>query len=222
MLTLYHLRLSPFSRKVRLALLEKRIAFEMHTENVWERRNKFLALNPTGEVPVLIEENGVALSGSDAILEYLDEIQPDPPLYGITPLERAEARRLIYWFDRKFNIEVTENLVTEKIMKRFLGLGEPNSQVIRAGHTNIHTHLNYISYLVDRRNWLAGNNLTAADLAASAHLSAIDYIGDVPWNEYPAARDWYARIKSRPSFRPLLEDHIPGAPPAKHYRDLDF
>jgi glutathione S-transferase len=219
---LYHLSLNPFSRKVRLALIEKRMAFEMHTESVWERRDEFLALNPTGEVPVLISESGTALSGSDAILEYLDEIQPDPPLYGVTPLERAEARRLVYWFDRKFNIEVTENLVTEKIMKRILGLGEPNSQVIRAGHANIHIHLNYISYLVDRRNWLAGDNLTVADLAASAHLSTIDYIGDVPWNEYPAARDWYARIKSRLSFRPLLEDHIPGAPPAKHYRDLDF
>jgi glutathione S-transferase len=222
MLMLYHLSLNPFSRKVRLALIEKRMAFEMHTESVWERRDEFLALNPTGEVPVLISESGTALSGSDAILEYLDEIQPDPPLYGVTPLERAEARRLVYWFDRKFNIEVTENLVTEKIMKRILGLGEPNSQVIRAGHANIHIHLNYISYLVDRRNWLAGDNLTVADLAASAHLSTIDYIGDVPWNEYPAARDWYARIKSRLSFRPLLEDHIPGAPPAKHYRDLDF
>jgi glutathione S-transferase len=222
MLTLYHLSLNPFSRKVRLALIEKRMAFEMHTESVWERRDEFLALNPTGEVPVLISESGTALSGSDAILEYLDEIQPDPPLYGVTPLERAEARRLVYWFDRKFNIEVTENLVTEKIMKRILGLGEPNSQVIRAGHANIHIHLNYISYLVDRRNWLAGDNLTVADLAASAHLSTIDYIGDVPWSEYPAARDWYARIKSRLSFRPLLEDHIPGAPPAKHYRDLDF
>ena len=222
MLTLYHLSLNPFSRKVRLALIEKRMAFEMHTESVWERRDEFLALNPTGEVPVLISESGTALSGSDAILEYLDEIQPDPPLYGVTPLERAEARRLVYWFDRKFNIEVTENLVTEKIMKRILGLGEPSSQVIRAGHANIHIHLNYISYLVDRRNWLAGDNLTVADLAASAHLSTIDYIGDVPWSEYPAARDWYARIKSRLSFRPLLEDHIPGAPPAKHYRDLDF
>lgn len=222
MYTLYHLSLSPFSRKVRLALLEKRMDFEMRTESVWKRRDEFLMLNPTGEVPVLVEENGVALSGSDSILEYVDEIQPDPPLYGITPLERAEARRLVYWFDRKFNIEVTENLVTEKMMKRFLGLGEPNSQVIRAGHANIHTHLNYISYLVDRRNWLAGNNLTVADLAAGAHLSVIDYIGDVPWNEYPAARDWYARIKSRPSFRPLLEDYIPGAPPVKHYRDLDF
>jgi glutathione S-transferase len=222
MLKLYHLKLSPFSRKVRLALIEKRIAFEMQTEDVWERRDEFLTLNPTGEVPVLIEENGVALSGSDVILEYLDETQPDPQLYGTTPLERAETRRLIYWFDRKFNIEVTENIVTEKMMKRFLGLGEPNSQVIRAGYTNIHTHLNYISYLVDRRNWLAGDNLTAADLAASAHLSVIDYIGDVPWDNYPAARDWYARIKSRPSFRTLLEDRIPGSPSAKHYRDLDF
>ena len=222
MFTLYHLWLNPFCRKVRLALLEKRIAFEMRTENVWERREEFLALNPTGEIPVLIEENGIALSGSDVIVEYLDEIQTEPSLFGTTPLERAEARRLVYWFDHKFNIEVTENLVTEKMMKRFLGLGEPDSQVVRAGHANIHTHLNYISYLVDRRNWLAGDNLTIADLAASAHLSTIDYLGDVPWNDYPAARDWYSRIKSRPSFRPILEDHIPGAPPPKHYRDLDF
>ena len=222
MFTLYHLWLNPFCRKVRLALLEKRIAFEMRTENVWERREEFLALNPTGEIPVLIEENGIALSGSDVIVEYLDEIQTEPSLFGTTPLERAEARRLVYWFDHKFNIEVTENLVTEKMMKRFLGLGEPDSQIVRAGHANIHTHLNYISYLVDRRNWLAGDNLTIADLAASAHLSTIDYLGDVPWNDYPAARDWYSRIKSRPSFRPILEDHIPGASPPKHYRDLDF
>ena len=222
MLTLYHLWLNPFCRKVRLALLEKRIEFDMHTENVWERREEFLALNPTGEIPVLIEGNGIALSGSDAIVEYLDEIQPEPSLFGTTPLERAEARRLVYWFDSKFNIEVTENLVTEKMMKQFLGLGEPDSHVLRAGHANIHTHLNYISYLVDRRNWLAGDNLTIADLAASAHLSTIDYLGDVPWNDYPAARDWYSRIKSRPSFRPILEDHIPGVPPPKHYRDLDF
>jgi len=219
---LYHLWLNPFCRKVRLCLHEKQVEVQMRTESIWERRQEFLVINPVGEVPVLVEDDGTAISGSDAICEYLDEIQADPPLIGRTTLERAEARRLVYWFDRKFNAEVTENLVGEKMMKRFLGMGEPDSMKVRAGFANIHTHLDYIGYLVDRRKWLAGEHLSLADLSAAAHLSSVDYIGDVPWDDHLAARDWYARVKSRPSFRSLLEDHIPGAPPPRHYRDLDF
>lgn len=222
MRTLYHLWLSPYSRKVRIALGEKRMDFEMKAENVWRRREEFLAINPMGEVPVLVEPDGTALSGSQVICEYLDELTPDPSLLGRHPLHRAEVRRLVDWFDRKFNVEVTEKLVTEKFMKRFLSLGEPDSAEVRAGHTNIHTHLDYISYLVERRRWLAGDDLSLADVAAAAHLSTIDYLGDVPWEDHDPAKDWYSRIKSRPSVRPLLSDRIPSAPPPKHYADLDF
>ena len=222
MQTLYHLWLSPFCRKVRIVLHEKKIDFDLKVENVWERRKEFLALNPAGEVPVLVEPGGTALSGSNVICEFLDEIHPEPPLVGRHPLERAEVRRLVHWFDSKFNVEVTENLVGEKVMKRFLGLGAPDSKAIRAGHNNINTHLSYISYLIERRKWLAGNEFTLADIAAAAHLSTIDYLGDVPWTDYHPAKDWYARIKSRPSFRALLSDHIPGVPPSKHYANLDF
>ena len=154
--------------------------------------------------------------------KIIDEIHPEPALVGRHPLERAEVRRLVHWFDEKFNVEVTENLVGEKVMKRFLGLGAPDSKAIRAGHNNINTHLSYISYLIERRKWLAGNEFTLADIAAAAHLSTIDYLGDVPWTDYHPAKDWYARIKSRPSFRALLSDHIPGVPPSKHYANLDF
>jgi len=222
MQTLYHLWLSPYCRKVRIVLHEKRIDFDLKVENVWERRREFLALNPAGEVPVLVGNDGIALSGSDVICEFLDEIHPDPPLIGRHPLERAEVRRLVAWFDRKFNDEVTENLIGEKLMKRFLGLGEPSSTAIRAGIENVRTHLDYVTYLIERRKWLAGNEMTLADIAAAAHLSCVDYLGDVSWDDHPVARDWYARIKSRPSFRPILGDHIPGVPPAKHYANLDF
>ncbi len=222
MQTLYHLWLSPFCRKVRIVLHEKKIDVDLQVENVWERRKEFLALNPAGAVPVLVEPGGTALSGSNVITEFLDEIHPEPTLVGRHPLERAEVRRLVHWFDDKFNTEVTENLVGEKVMKRFLGLGAPDSKAIRAGHNNINTHLSYISYLTERRKWLAGNELTLADIAAAAHLSAIDYLGDVPWTDHLSAKEWYVRIKSRPSFRPLLSDHIPGAPPSKHYANLDF
>ena len=219
---LHHLWLSPQCRKVRIVLLEKKIEFELRVEKVWERREPFLALNPAGEVPVLVEPDGTALSDGTAICEFLDEIHPEPPLFARHPLERAEVRRLVAWFDHKFDHEVTENLVGEKVMKRFLGLGAPRSGAIRAGLKNIHTHLEYIAYLIERRKWLAGDQISLADFAAAAHLSTVDYLDDVPWDEHEGAKDWYARIKSRPSFRPLLADHIPGVTPPPHYKNLDF
>ena len=219
---LYHLWMSPQCRKVRVALLEKRLEFDLRAENVWERRDEFLALNPANDIPVLVETDGTALSGSDAICEFLDEVHPEPPLIGHQPIARAEVRRLVHWFDEKFNAEVTENLVGEKMTKRYLGKGGPSSKAVRAGHANIHSHLDYIGYLTERRTWLAGDYFSLADIAAAAHLSSIDYLGDVPWAEHEEAKDWYARIKSRPSFRSILEDNIPGAPPQKHYANLDF
>ena len=222
MRVLYHLWLSPDCRKARIALLEKGLDFELRAEYIWERRDEFLALNPAGDVPVLVESDGSALSGSNAICEFLDEVHPDPPLIGRQALGRAEVRRLVHWFDGKFDSEVTENLVGEKMMKRLLGQGAPNSKAVRAGHANIHHHLDYIGYLTERRIWLAGNTFSLADITAAAHLSTIDYLGDVPWKEHEEAKDWYARVKSRPSFRALLEDNVPGAPPQRHYANLDF
>jgi glutathione S-transferase len=219
---LYHLWLSPFARKIRVVLQEKSLDFTMKIEKVWERRPEFLALNPAGEVPVLIEPDGAVLADHTAIAEYLDEVYREKLLLGLNAPDRAEVRRLCAWFDIKMNAEVTENLVGEKIMKRFLGFGQPNSSAIRAGHANIVHHLDYIGYLTERRRWLAGDNFSLADITAAAHLSVVDYLGDVPWDNHEPAKEWYARIKSRPSFRPLLADHIPGAAPPPHYADLDF
>lgn len=222
MRVLYHLWLSPLCRKVRIVLQEKGIEFELKTENLWQRRPEFLALNPAGDVPVLIEDDGTVVSDSAAICEFLEEIEPDPQLIPGTPVERAEVRRLVAWFDLKFNREVSENLVGEKILKRFLKRGSPDASAIRAGKENIHHHLAYIGWLTDRRTWLAGPNYSLADIAAGAHISALDYLGDVPWDDHEGAKDWYMRMKSRPSFRPILADHLPGEPPPKHYANLDF
>jgi glutathione S-transferase len=219
---LYHLSLSPSSRKVRLALAEKRIPFDLRIERVWERREEFLAMNPACTVPVLQDANGLVLADSYAICEYLDEAYPDTPLLGRTLAERAEVRRLVAWFDGKFDAEVTRNLLYEKQMKRLLGRCNPDAAAIRAGYSNLKPHLEYIGWLAETRAWLAGASLSLADLAAAAHLSALDYIGDVDWTMSEAAKDWYARVKSRPSFRPLLSDRISGTAPPPHYADLDF
>lgn len=219
---LFHIWLSPFCRKVRLVLEEKSLDYEMVVEPVWERREEFLRLNPTGLVPVFVDTDGAVVAESDAICEYLEETCPHLPLIPGTPRERSEIRRLVRWFDLKFHGEVTRHLLNEKVMKRFMGMGEPDSGPVRAAYRNISHHLDYIAYLTDRRRWLAGDELSLADLAAAAHLSCVDYLGDVHWEDHARAKDWYARVKSRPSFRGLLADHIPGLSPPEHYGNLDF
>lgn len=219
---LYHLPLSPFCRKIRLALAEKRVEVELIEERPWEKRLDFLRLNPAGKVPVLITGDGQALSESASILEYLEETVPEPPLLPKDPVQRAEVRRLVGWFDDKFNREVTENLLFERVTKRLGRLGYPDGASLKAGSKNIRVHLDYITFLLEGHNWLAGPRMTIADIAAAAHLSCLDYIGDVPWEDYPAVHDWYSVMKSRPCFRGLLADHLPGFPATDHYADLDF
>jgi glutathione S-transferase len=223
--TLHHFPLDPASRQARLALGEKRLAFHEQIERYWERPASLTSLNPSGMTPVLVESGGDAplvLCETHAVLEHLEETSPDPPLLSQDPAERAEARRLMHWFDRKFDAEVNGLLLHEKMEKRLLSLGAPEHAALRQGRDALRLHLGYIDSLLQARNWLAGEALSLGDFAAAAHLSVIDYFGDVPWKDFPAVKTWYMRIKSRPCFRPLLADRWPGMPPAADYDNLDF
>jgi glutathione S-transferase len=219
---LFHLPLSPFCRKTRMLLAELDLEFELRVERVWDRREEFLALNPAGKVPVVIEPDGTVLSDSQAICEFLEEVYDAQRLLGRDPQARAEVRRLVGWFDDKFHEEVTALILYEKVNKRLMGQGTPDSTAIRAGLSNITYHLDYIAFLTDRRNYLAGDTFSLADIAAAAHLSCLDYIDAVPWHHNELAKEWYARVKSRRSFRPLLGDQLPGIAPPAHYANLDF
>lgn len=223
--TLHHFPLDPASRQVRLALGEKRLAFSDIQVRVWEQRPEFLTLNPSGMTPVLVEEeNGErrVICEARPILEYLDEVHPEPPLLGREPAERAEARRIMQWFDRKFDNEVNALLLHEKMEKRLFGGGAPLLANLRAGRDALRDHLGYLEHLLSDRDWLAGNRMTLADFAAAANISVIDYFGDIPWRDFAGVKTWYMKLKSRPCFRPLLTDRWPGMVPAGHYDDLDF
>lgn len=230
MTVLYHHPLCPRSRFVRLVLAEIGIEAELVEERAWERREGFLLLNPAGVTPVLVDEQTGPVPGAAVIVEYLDETRglalAERRLLPEDPRGRIETRRLVDWFLGKMHEEVTGYLVTEKIFKRLMspedGGGPPDMSAIRAARSNIRYHLAYIGFLAGQRNWLAGERLSHADLAAAAQLSAADYLGDVPWHENETAKIWYARLKSRPSFRGLLSDRIAGMTPPAHYTDLDF
>ena len=218
---LFHTPLSPFCRKVRLTLAEKRIEVELIEEKYWEPTPDFLRRNPAAKVPVLRLE-GRILSESQAICEYLDEKFPEPALLPKTPEGRFEVRRLCAWFDDKFHHEVTSKLLYERVNKKVMKQGYPDSKNVKTGAQKIKFHLDYMAWLLDQRRWLAGDAMTLADFTAAAHLSSLDYISDVDWNRSPVVKDWYAKIKSRPAFRPLLVDQVPGFPQPSHYADLDF
>jgi len=230
MLTLFHHPLCPHSRFVRLALEELGVAVRLVEERVWERREEFLILNPAGTTPVLVEEGVPPIPGPAIIAEYLDETRVaavnQTRLMPHQPGDRIEVRRLMSWFNDKFFAEASGPLVTERVYKRFIpaagGGGPPDTETMRAARSNIRYHLSYVGWLVRKRDWLAGKGLTYADLAAAAHLSAVDYLGDVPWDEDETAKAWYARVKSRPAFRALLGETLPGLPPAPNYANLDF
>lgn len=220
---LYHTPLSPFCRKIRLLLKEKGLEFDLISENPWDRNLEFFALNPAGEVPVLVEPDSTVISGAYAISEYVEDIYPGADMLGDTGGKRAEVRRLIDWFDHKFDFEVTQNILFEKVFKQhYMQGGTPNPANLRAGKHNILYHLDYIGYLAQERYFLAGDTLTLADLSAAAHLSALDYLGDVPWEYNTCAREWYGLMKSRPSLRTILGERVHGVRPPAYYENPDF
>jgi glutathione S-transferase len=230
MATLYHHPICPNSRFIRIVLAEYGMEPELVEERPAERRREFLALNPAGATPVLVDQTAGVVPGANVIAEYLDETAGlslgDRRLMPPDPLGRIEVRRLLEWFNVKFHGEVSNWLVTEKVYKRYMsqdqGGGAPDMDLLRAARANIRYHLRYIGWLAGQRNYLAGDNLTYADLAAAAHLSSADFLGDVPWAEDEMAKHWYARVKSRPSFRAILADRIGGLTPSPSYADLDF
>ena len=221
MARLYHVTLSPFCRFVRLVLAEKKIEVELVEEKYWEQQPEFMRRNPAGKVPVLKIDN-LILAESAAIVEYLEERHPSPPLMPTNAADRAEVRRLIGWFGDKFHTEVTSKLLYERVNKKLMAAGYPDGRNVKAGSKAMKFHLGYLEWLLEDRRWLAGNAMTLADFAAAAQLSSLDYISDIDWNRVPALHEWYSKIKSRPAFRSILADQIPGFIPPPHYSDLDF
>ncbi|MDO5621745.1 MAG: glutathione S-transferase family protein [Paracoccus sp. (in: a-proteobacteria)] len=218
---LYHLPLSPFCRKVRLVLAEKKIEVELVEDRYWEAGSELLRRNPAGRLPVL-RHDGRLMAESQAICEYLDETVPTPPLIPDNPADRYEMRRLCAWFDDKFNTEVTVPVLTERVWKKIRKQGYPDSRAVKDGLRAIKDHIDYLTHLLEHRRWLAGPVMTLADFTAAAHFSCLDYISDVDWDRSESLRVWYSAIKSRPAFRNILADQVAGIAPARHYAELDF
>ena len=205
-------------------MAEKQLDFVLKYEAPWAPSEDLYEANVLGKIPVLVDINGNSICGPCAIREYLEELYPEKNLIGPDDASRAEARRIADWFSFSFISDVYAPITNEKIIKRFTkNINKtPDPSVARAAMSKFAVHLDYLSWLIDRRNWLAGRDFSIADIYAAAFLSVLDYLGFVPWDKYETVKTWYARIKSRPSFRSILQDHLSQIPPSKEYSNLDF
>jgi len=222
MLEIYHYPLCPFSRKLRIVLREKNIDFELFLEKYWERRTAFLAMNPRGDTPVLKNSKGFIVYGKAALFEFLEEAYPECNLLGGSLIGRTEVRKISEWFDDKFYQEVTRYIIMEKVIKPAQGSGAPSSDFIRAAKRNLLCHMDYLKYLLSRNSYLAGDKITLADVAAAAQISVLDFMNDIAWEKHQEVKEWYALMKSRPSFRSILHDVAIGVTPPEHYSNPDF
>ena len=219
---IYQFPLCPFSRKVRLLLSEKGVSYELRRENPWDGRDEFFHLNPAGRTPVMLDsDKGTVLVDSQAICEYFEETVDKNPMINGSAASRAEIRRLVALFDENFFGAVTAPLLHERMKKRLVYRTSPDSRMLRDAMKLAHEHLDYIDYLIDNRPWLAGAQMSLADLAAAAQISVADYLGGIDWSGHEQSKGWYALFKSRPSFRPLLAERMDVIQPPSHYADVN-
>jgi glutathione S-transferase len=210
---LLHLLLSPPSRFARLLIAEKRLTFDPVAPD-----------DPSVQLPEFIDLDGTRAVGLWAIVDHLEGGYPEHPLTPEDALARAESLRLIDWAMGTLHENVTRKIVYEKASQRFTGAvakRAPDMEAIRSGREGLKAALIEIGANAEQHGYLAARECTLGDLAVAAHISALDYFGEISWGEYQAAAEWYMRMKSRPSFRSLLADRVPGQPPVSHYAELD-
>ena len=222
MYKLYYMPLNFLCRAARIILSEKNISFQIVNEPFWKRRVEFLKINPAGDLPAVTDEDGVNIIGYECLVEYLDEKKIGKVLLGNSSIEKLEVRRLCMWVGKKLQKEVMENILDERVFNSLKKNSHPSTTILNAGRKNLKNHMKYFEWILERRSFLAGVFFTVADIALAAAISSLDYLSEINWENYNKVKNWYSVIKSRPSFREILEESIYNISPSTHYKDLDF
>ena len=222
MITLYHYYLCSSSRYIRLILEEQKIKYETQLENYWKPQKDFLKLNPAGHLPVLVNEENFPVIGANACIEYIKDLEVSPKLFVDDYREKAEINRLVHWIDVIFKKEVFDPIIYEKVFSRIADNITPNSENIREALDNLDFHVQYFNYLLNNKNYLIKDVITYIDFLAAANFSVLDYLGLLNLKSHENIKEWYFKLKSRPSFRTLLKDQIVGLNPHENYKNMDI
>lgn len=217
----YHMPFCPYSRKIFFGLREKGLAVQEVLEKTWAPSLELFSLSPSGQLPVL--KDGKVLCANEYVsCEYVEEVYPTPALFPVSPSARVEVRKIVSWFDKIFYQDIYLTLFYERALKRHIQKKGPDTSVLKSGRSLLDEHLQTLNRWADERAYLGGTHFSWADITAAAHLSCIDYLGDIPWDKFSASKEWYVKIKSRPTFRAFLGQTFPGLTSALCYSCLDF
>ena len=197
---------------------------------IWKKSEAIFRLNPTGEVPILENKNtSDRYVDSFIIAEFLVSMYNGDNELLIGELLskdeniKAEIRRIEMLFDKNFYYESAKCILEEKVYNSFLDEKKMiNNKKYKIAQKNMEKYLGYVDYLLNTRDFTAKNTFSLADISIASQISSLDYLGEINWTKYQKVKDWYRVIKSKPSFRPILEDKIEGFKPSKNYNNIDF
>ena len=150
-------------------------------------------------LPIFADQDGTECVGLWAIVDHLEGNYPEHPLTPESAAARAESLKFVDWALGPLHENVTRKIVYEKASQRFTGAGAkraPDMILIRDGREALRAALGEIGAAADRNGYLAVRECTLGDLAVAAHISALDYFGEVPWAEHTAAAEWYMKMKA--------------------------
>jgi len=191
---LYHLPQSPNSYKVRAVAFHLGIDLEEHVVNLFEGEQKnpdFLALNPNGMVPTLVDGDFV-LWESNAIMQYLAATAPPNILWPDSAAQRACITRWQCWQLAHWG-PAANTIIGERVIKKLAGGGEPDQAVIDAAEEKLHRFAAVLDGQLEGRDFLHGAEPTIADLSVAAPLIYTEQ-AQLPLGDYPSIQRWYANV----------------------------
>jgi glutathione S-transferase len=187
---------SPYVRKIRIVLAEKKIDCELVLDSPWTAGNQVAALNPLGKIPVLVLDDESTLYDSRVIAEYLDTVAPNSRLIPASGRERISVKR---W-------EALADGVLDAAVAAFLEAkrpdGERSPSWIERQRGKVNQALKVMSEDLAGQPWCHGSSLTLADIAVGCALGYVSFrLGDIRWSEqYPNLSQLYEKLMQRSAF----------------------
>jgi glutathione S-transferase len=205
MIRLCGFHLSNYHNKVRLALLEKGVAFEEDASCRPSQNEEFLARSPMGKVPFVELDGGVRLVESQAICEYLEDAYPQKPLYPRDPLARAKVRELI------IVVELHLELVARRLYRQAFFGGTISDEMKAMTEKDLGKGVRALGRLVKFSPYIAGADLTLADCAAFVHLPLVTLSTKIIYGRdflegMAQVKPYLKMLGERPAFARVNED----------------
>lgn len=187
---------SPYVRKIRIVLAEKKIDCDLVLDSPWVEGNQVTAVNPLGKIPVLVLDDESTLYDSRVIAEYLDTVAPNNRLIPASGRERISVKRWEALADGVLDAAVAAFLEAKR------SDGERSSSWTERQRGKVNQALKAMSDDLGDQSWCHGSSLTLADIAVGCALGYVSFrLGDIPWSEqYPNLAHLYKKLMQRPAF----------------------